>query len=589
MDRQDTIHVQLLAALTPILERLQRMARTDPAVRAELRRLGETLVAFATESQVTELSVDTGLLAPPITAAPVAIPVPTDVASAEKAPTLQPKLDKTIAQVQTADPTAASLLGATPPTVAPSRSSTIKPPAHQPKKPAKAYTTVQSSKKSSKSWVAPHSVQLHSAEQLPQAATGTAFELSALAQRCAIKQAGAVWAAARQQRLAQGIKNDLQLELDRQQLIQHAQLLADCYLWMCQREAPSLVTAAQFEHLAGCFAGMMDAAVLLNALIRDSEEQAPFLEEAFNLAAEAQAALRKAVAAVDKTPDNDQVRFYQWLKAIAARDHMQIRYMTKRNAADPAAWSALQARIRTLATKIQGVKQSSKERKRLMGKVRHRCQAIQEHVGAERLDDWQRLAVAVTELIETGLPPSNIELREHLLPVIDDLPEALELSKNFHLVLRELDRFLATRLPTAADTAATSAVTSPIAEVQRVRALLHGRTMIVIGGERRPGAIEALTLAFDLKALIWIEAYEQTYTDFEPHVARADVAVVILAIRWVPHGYGEVKEFCDQYSKPLVRLPAGYNPNQVAYTILNQVSHQLAASQPLDQGEPPSV
>jgi hypothetical protein len=50
----------------------------------------------------------------------------------------------------------------------------------------------------------------------------------------------------------------------------------------------------------------------------------------------------------------------------------------------------------------------------------------------------------------------------------------------------------------------------------------------------------------------------------------------VLAIRWSSHSYGDVKQFCDQYGKPLVRLPAGYNPNQVAVHILSQCSDRLA-------------
>ena len=55
------------------------------------------------------------------------------------------------------------------------------------------------------------------------------------------------------------------------------------------------------------------------------------------------------------------------------------------------------------------------------------------------------------------------------------------------------------------------------------------------------------------------------------------VAAEQLAIRWSSHGFGEVKEFCDKYGKPLVRLPAGYNPNQVAFHLLSQVGDRLGS------------
>jgi hypothetical protein len=54
--------------------------------------------------------------------------------------------------------------------------------------------------------------------------------------------------------------------------------------------------------------------------------------------------------------------------------------------------------------------------------------------------------------------------------------------------------------------------------------------------------------------------------------------VVLLAIRWSSHSFGEVKDFCDRYGKLLVRLPAGYNPNQVAVQILQQIGNRLNGS-----------
>ena len=117
--------------------------------------------------------------------------------------------------------------------------------------------------------------------------------------------------------------------------------------------------------------------------------------------------------------------------------------------------------------------------------------------------------------------------------------------------------------------------TAPTEEVRRALELLRGHTVVLIGGDRRPQAAEALTEAFALKELIWVEGRDQTYADFEPHVARSDVSVVILAIRWSRHGFGEVKEFCDKYGKLLVRLPGGYNPNQLAFHIISQVGERL--------------
>jgi hypothetical protein len=50
---------------------------------------------------------------------------------------------------------------------------------------------------------------------------------------------------------------------------------------------------------------------------------------------------------------------------------------------------------------------------------------------------------------------------------------------------------------------------------------------------------------------------------------------VLLAIRWSSHSFGDVKRSCDRHGKPMVRLPGGYSPNQVAAQILAQCSGRL--------------
>jgi hypothetical protein len=99
---------------------------------------------------------------------------------------------------------------------------------------------------------------------------------------------------------------------------------------------------------------------------------------------------------------------------------------------------------------------------------------------------------------------------------------------------------------------------------------------VLIGGVRRPHAQKLLKVALGLTDLVWIATREhQSIEGFEPSIARADVALVLLAIRWSSHSFGDVKQFCDRYDKPLVRLPGGYSPNQVAAQILSQCSGRL--------------
>ena len=71
--------------------------------------------------------------------------------------------------------------------------------------------------------------------------------------------------------------------------------------------------------------------------------------------------------------------------------------------------------------------------------------------------------------------------------------------------------------------------------------------------------------------MIWVATRPHEPTEmFEAPIARSDVALVLLAIRWTSHSYAGAKAFCDRHNKPLVRLPGGYNANQVAAQITAQ-------------------
>jgi hypothetical protein len=105
---------------------------------------------------------------------------------------------------------------------------------------------------------------------------------------------------------------------------------------------------------------------------------------------------------------------------------------------------------------------------------------------------------------------------------------------------------------------------------------LAGKSAVLIGGSRRREAQRSLEQAFALHQLIWIETKEhQAVATFEPMIARRDVALVLLAIRWSSHSFTDVKAICDRHDTPLVRIPGGYNPYQVAAQIIAQSSGNL--------------
>jgi hypothetical protein len=396
-------------------------------------------------------------------------------------------------------------------------------------------------------------------------------DLPLIESRCRLKAKGARWAADRRRRLNEGADYHTEIEPKDREIIEQARALPDCFLWMNHPSGPSPSNLQTYEDVAGCFETVAAGTALVRELLEDQDGQRAGFEQALDLLAEAQSALRSSVNAIDGGSDSDQTRVYQWLKNTAAEQQIFIqRYMRADDPAEAVSWPQIDARIEALRSRFQNTRDHGRRQQARIKRIRYHLKAIQGGAGTRH--DWEVIAATVDELVSDGLPPSNRELRDLLLPVMEDVPELDPMPGGFQLVLREADRFLAER--PAGDEA--PAAQQPSREVQEVAELLKGKSMVLIGGERRPHSHAALETAFGLEELVWVEAREHESLDkFEPHVARPDVAVVVLAIRWSSHSYGDVKVFCERYGKPLVRLPAGYNPNQVASHILSQCSGRL--------------
>lgn len=529
----------LMAVLQPVIDQLQIAIANDPALRSSLRQLVKSVLAFAEEPDGPEQY------------GPAA-------ASTEGATMLGQTTLPTNGVAEPGLPVASTPELEQPNTEHPVTNNEppvdgVAKPLSRPASPSPLVRTYQ-----------PPIVR----QSLPV----TDADLPLIAERCRLKAEGARWAAARQRLLKEGADFDMAIEPGDRDIIARAKMLPDCFLWMCHRDKPMPADLTQYDELANCFDGAAAIVALLDQLLKDEAQEEGMFEQALDLAAEAQSALRLAITGMDGSGDSDQLKLFNWLRATGAEQQILIhRFMRKDDPADPKSWAQLQQRIQALEEKFHFGKHRVKRQKGLHSKLRYHIKLIHDNAGQERSHDWQKIAEAIEELVNEGLPPSNREIRDLLLPVLDDIPETLELPKNFKLVLREIDRFLSA-IPTKPEAIIAS---EPIEEVRRAAELLRGQTIVLIGGDRRPLAAEALTQAFGLKELIWVEGRDQTYADFEPEVARPEVAIVILAIRWSRHGFGEVKAFCEKYGKPLVRLPGGYSPNQIAFHIVSQVGERL--------------
>ncbi len=388
-------------------------------------------------------------------------------------------------------------------------------------------------------------------------------ELDQLIKRCRDKAAAIRWHAESHRRVWEGVDAPMDEITVTPELHAWAEQLVNCFYWLDEEDSPEGTDLSLLDNVGGCYEAMAEA-LQLSASARNRRG---LIGRTLPLMAEAQSMLRRALQILRAPEDPDQLDVYQRVRDAAARNRMFVkRYMRTDDPADPTNWSSLVDRIEALNASDD---QTRQQKERIEG-IREPLRRI--GAGQPGDDDWQAVVNTVEELIGEGVPPSNREIRDLLLPVIDDLPDRDDLPPGFRLALREIDRYLSTRA-TPTRVAANSA---PPAEVKEAARLLEGRSIVLIGGARRPEAQATLRRALHLKDLIWIETREhQSIESFEAVIARPEVALVLLAIRWSSHSFGDVRQFCIRHGKPLVRLPGGYGLHQVAAQIISQCSELL--------------
>jgi hypothetical protein len=398
-----------------------------------------------------------------------------------------------------------------------------------------------------------------------------ADDLTAIEARCRRKCEAARWAAERVRQAREGNSLPVENPAMEPEMVEWADRLTNCFYWMQSSQDSLPADLSLVDDVGGCFGAVAEALALVRVMLEQHPGNPKVLERSLPFVAEAQSALKGAFQRLEAAADPDQLDVFEWLKVTAARNHVYIkRFMRADETASPAGWYDLLARIESAGTSGKQPRLSDSQ----VGRIRDRLKHVQGGAGASHDDDWRALITVVDGIVGEGVPPSNREIRDLLLPVIDELPAWDEYPDGFRLVLREIDRFLGTRPAPARSPVSHESS----AEVKEAGGLLGGTSIVLIGGNRRREAQEALRRALALKDLIWIETKEHQAVDtFEPLIARADVALVLLAIRWSSHAFGDVKQLCERHGKLLVRLPGGYNPNQVAAQVLLQSSAQLSS------------
>lgn len=514
----------LLAAVAPLLARASAYLRLNPDLRGELAAAARAVAIWAE-----------GEVAPP--APPVLAVEAVAVTPAQTPPAVEPSptpresvLDQLILPV---------------------------PIAARPSVPLNPYPT-------------PAPIGDHGREFVP-------LPLATVAARCRLKAAAAKLMARKAAGgvAAAGEEDELRAQSD---------AIPDCGLWMLDPHGYPK-SKAVWDDLAGGFQVVATAADLLRAWAASGPDLAAG-QEVLTHAAEAQSMLLYAVADVGwVTRDHEQVQMFVHIRELGKQHQIYVpRFLRREDPADPSRWPDLAERLKGLLGRFKPVAGTAavngaagdptKVRQKALGNLKFKLKKVADDPTA-LADEWPRVVELLDQVVSAGVPPSNLELREMLLPVYDHLPDDLPTSVGAERVFRAIELYRDAQ-PTVAEQADEEQV--PSGEVLRARELLGGKELVLIGGQRRPHHVANLRRTLGLADVRWLSTPEHTsFTVFEPDIARPDVAVVVLAIRWANHDYAEVQRYCDKYGKPLVRLRAGYNPNQVAHHVLTQAGERLAA------------
>ena len=352
-----------------------------------------------------------------------------------------------------------------------------------------------------------------------------------------------------------------------------ARKLKDGALWMLDATWSPPEDATLLDQGAACFEALADAAREIQSFLAGSTPAGNTWSTLLALLAEAQSAVRVIVGKLHTQDDVDQLQAFRWLRTTAEEQRIYLdRFMRRDDLADPAQAARLRERIAECAAAWQNEHQSGKLIKKSLSKLRYQLNQWSQLPEAERDSAWGPIVQTIAQAVESGLPASNVELRELLVPYVDDVPLNDESPEALRRVLRELERFLSQPSVEAPERRAAP----PTEDVLRVRSWLAGSELVLIGGDERLAAKQRLIEAFDLADVRWVATRDHESIEmFRAPVARPEVQVVLLAIRWASHSYGEVQRFCDQAGKFLVRLPGGYSTNQVARMIVDQCGERL--------------
>ncbi len=272
--------------------------------------------------------------------------------------------------------------------------------------------------------------------------------------------------------------------------------------------------------------------------------------------------------------DNDQRRLFQLARALRTRWHIRrwIPFLKQSDWLDLDCVPQTESALRELEKRLK----TAKKQQKLLNKLKHESTSRFSQGGEQAKRAVKTILTTVEQLDQLGCPMSHKQIRQALQRIGSLLPQ--ELPPAVRCALKYAGVGCCSHAGSSEAKKPSRSKTAPGEEMEKVRKVLRGKKIMLVGGKVRPKAKEKIVQALGLKELIWREARPgESVRKLEAMVAAADVFLVLITPRWASHGHTEaVSEYCRKHGKPLVRLHGGYNPRAIAHQIVQQCSRQLS-------------
>lgn len=361
--------------------------------------------------------------------------------------------------------------------------------------------------------------------------------------------------------------------------INRARAMPQCFLWCLWREhtQPSDDTLRIVE---GCYTALADAAGLVELCNRHDEYALQEdLENAIQLLAEASSALR--IVLLERTwlsgPDQDQDDVHQWLSRETAMRRIFVkRFMKLDDPADPDAADTLSDAVRAVSRRIEDRIAADRKIVSIAKRVCYHVDALRDSNG-EPEHHFKRISEGLAELTRQNIASTDRRARDVVVSLTslsaDGLIPAGALGPE------AATWFAPPRLAPEQMSPATrdEAPRQWSARVIEARRLIRGTDLVVVGGERRPDAVDRIRDAFQLRHVEWVRLTEHGSGEpMRAPIGRPTTSAVVVLIKLAGHLHVETaRAYAARAGRPCVLLKAGYNPEQIAEAILQQAADHL--------------